>query len=430
MRKINIYKGRAKNLLMTVLLFFIATLSYGAVNLDVTPDQIYFNYQDGYTCDALTISENGTPIEFEPEWDSNYLEQHKFAYIMNQNCRSIKVLLNSGSYEGLMHLIIKVSYDSGYNDGVGTICNLFIPNYDTSKSYDGIILPLTGAFPTSVGVHEFHWKWEIYAIPVNNPNYCAAWSTLPTYTSHHFYTLLAAPQAPMEKPWSSVLDKACVWASGQTTLEEISTHITDSLYNCGFKYEVVWGSYRYSYEDNFTLFHLQPLMEDLKNPTGLTVNCVDLARTIVIFSNALGSNLIVKRFLNKIGWQGNFPVNCIDLIGSTVNPTNDPFSTYLFGDDCRLGGFVMHAFAENGAGFVWDATLKYNTGNPDNVYNEHNLGCGVKTNEDFKWQLPCNVIESTYFPNLIDDFANNKDCSETNNYFGYFIDSSFSISLN
>lgn len=423
MKKTNIYKEKSVSLLI-ILLFFTATLSYGTTNLDVTVSEIFFNYQDGYTCDALTISDDGNPID-TAEWDSWSLEQHKFAYIMNQSCRNIKVKLHPGLYDGIMHLIIKVSYASGYTDGIGTICNLFIPNYDASKVDDGLILPLTGNFPQSIGVHEFRWHWEIYAIPVNNPNYCAAWGY--TDTSHHFYTLLAAPQEPMIHPWESVLDKACKWANGQTVPDEVTTHITDSLYVCGFKYEKDQGRPKYTNYNDTLNFNLSTLMDDLENPSGVTVNCQDIARTIVTFGNALGTNLHAIKYKSNRGRGSLFPTNYIDPIGD-IAPTNNPFFTeidkWLY-DDCRLGGFYLHTYVVNADNKVWDATFRYNIGeDPDMVEysNTSNNVCGKISNKLIQWKLPCNIPESTYLSQLLDNWVRNRvcqtptDCGEFSNY--------------
>lgn len=219
--------------LMAFALTIIATFSYATTNMDVTVEEIYFNYENGNTDDALTISNDGTPIVNDAEWHSYYGETHKFAYIKGQSNRKIKVRFNAGSYSGVMHLLIKVSYGY-YDDGIGTICNLFIPNFDIGAN-DTQIFTLNGTLPNSVGVHQFDWEWEIYAIPVNNSNYCAAWST--TYTSHHFYTLLAAPQAPMAQPWERVLDYACTWANGKDDAESVCSDIL----NNGFSLHYTWA---------------------------------------------------------------------------------------------------------------------------------------------------------------------------------------------
>ena len=221
---------------MIILVFSVNILSYGVENLVVEPDEIFFNYETGNTNDALSICDDtGTPI-LSSEWNYSNGEEFKFAYIKGQSTRKIKVSFYASGYTGTMHLLITLSYGSGGADGIGTVCNYFVPNYKcTGTALCGnstdhtCTLNLTGSFPQSVGKHNFEWKWEIYAIPVGNPNYCAFKNTI--YTTHNYYTLLAAPQAPMTQPWSSVLEKACTWANGQTTPELPCNEIESTYLN-------------------------------------------------------------------------------------------------------------------------------------------------------------------------------------------------------
>jgi len=283
--------------LMAFALTIIATFSYATTNMDVTVKEIYFNYEDGNTNDALTISNDGDSIINHAEWDSNYGETHKFAYIKEQSNRKIKVRFNAGSYSGVMHLLIKISYDY-YDDGIGTICNLFIPNFDISTN-DSQILTLNGALPNSVGVHRFDWEWEIYAIPVNNSNYCAAWSS--TFTTHHFFTVLAAPQAPMEQPWERVLDYACDWASGQASEYYIISQITEKAYeNIGKQYS---GAGTHAVVPNF---NLTAFFSDN------WADCRDMSAIVQVFSNALGvQNIQVRRINGQFVYKPILPVGII-----------------------------------------------------------------------------------------------------------------------
>lgn len=398
----NLYKRKFKFLSTTVLFSVIAMSSYGVTNLQVTPVEIFFNYEAGNTNDALTISDDGTPIVNISEWDDYNFEKHKFAYIKGQSIRNIKVRFGS-NYSGLMHLIIKLSYVAGHTDGIGTICNLFIPNFDIDTD-DSQILNLTGDFPASVGVHEFQWRWEIYAIPVNNSNYCAAWKS--TYTSHHFYTLLATPQAPMAQPWERVLEKACVWASGQNNMENVASAITSSLYSSGFVYETDAGAPRYG---GWTYFNLPLFLSEIG--TSNEVNCLDMGKAVTTLGNAVGCALYLTTF------TGGFALNCILPIG-TSSPTNNTFYTPLIADDCREGGFSYHAFSQNSNKYTWDACLKYDVdSDPDNVVGS-NPGCGSNT-YSYSMFLPCNESEQTYIQRLLDDWTSRESCSNRYNC-GYF----------
>lgn len=324
MKRIYICLKKFRLIFITFGLLFVSLFCYSAENLDVTVDEIYFNHIDGNTNDALTISDNGTPIipyEDGPEWIANLGEVHKFAYIMGQASRSIKVRLNAGLYTGLMHLLIKVSYTSGTGtDGIGEVCNLFVPNFNTDSL---LTLYPTGTFPAAVGVHEFHWHWDIYAIPINNPGYCAYWAS--TDTSHHFYTLLAAPKSPMTQPWERVLDKACTWANGQTSYENVAQKVTEGIYYMGDldgDIDYVTASY---YTQDYYKFNLRNFLSSINTTNTVVLNCTDCANLFNIFSASLGcqsQSKMISRGMNT---------NSIDPIGSTYGWVSVYWEYHQFG---------------------------------------------------------------------------------------------------
>jgi hypothetical protein len=244
----------------------------------------------------------------------------------------------------------------------------------------------------------------VYALPLDITNYCAATST--NSTSHTYYTLLAAPHAPMDEPWTSVLDYACSWANGQNTFTGATSAITQSLYSSGFYYESNRGAPGYG--DTWSEFLLNDFLSDLGS--SYAVNCLDMAKAVVTFANAFGATLTLSRFHSSlyVGGDGaGYPLNYIDPIGSAP-ATNNTFSTPPIGDDCRTGGFGYHAFAENGNNYIWDATLRYDMDmNPDNVSNS-NPSCGDNTGGS-AWELPCNIAESSYLGHLIDNWTKYND---------------------
>ena len=316
----DIHLEKFKSASVTILLCFIGLWAYSYDYLQVSPVEVYFNYEAGHTRDAVTISDDGTAIVNDPEWEDWCGEKHKFAYIKSQSNRSIKVRLSGGSYSGLMHLLIKVSYVSGHIDGIGTVCNLFVSNFNTDSL---LTLYPTGDFPLSVGVHEFQWRWEIYAIPVNNSNYCAAWDT--TYSSHHFYTLLAAPLAPMAQPWERVLGYACVWAIGQDNIYSIAEKVTEGIYYMGDLDGDIDYSLGSSYCLEYYKFRLINFLNDVKFRNNVLVNCTDCANLLNIFSASLGCQANSRRI-----WSG-LNTNQIDPLGSTFGWTSVYWDYHHYG---------------------------------------------------------------------------------------------------
>ena len=217
-----------ENLIISTILSIIILVNLnsstliGADNVWVFPDTIDFNYDsNSNTYDALTISDDGGNVINVPEWIHGG-PVNNFAYIVNQTNRKIKVNFDSNCNN--MHLIINLTDVSG--NGPGSLCNLFVSNYSPG---DWITITLDGTTPNSIGKHTLSLQWEIYAIPIDLANYCPTLTNC--VTGHAYYTLLDTPIAPMDKPWTRVLDYASNWASGQSSEANIVKEITEGAYN-------------------------------------------------------------------------------------------------------------------------------------------------------------------------------------------------------
>ncbi len=272
----------AKTPTLAFFLWIICSFAY-STNITMAPDEIRFDYDNAsYTYDALTIRNATGGTAYVPEWYPFDGRNNPVAYIKGQMNRKIEVRFSS-NYSGTVHLILKLSIFSG--NGIGTICNLFIPNYDTSSG-DYRSLNLSGTLLNIVSKQTFTWKWEIYAIPINATGYCAAWTT--TNTTHTYYTVLAAPQTPMAQPWVSVLDKACVWASGQNTDSNVLTYLSNNLYNnSGLDYDGYQTHYDYiSYPSQKLEFNLTAFLGEWNK-----ADCQDMSMFLSILSSSVGASL-------------------------------------------------------------------------------------------------------------------------------------------
>ena len=283
-------------------------------DLKIIPVAVIFDCETGHTNDALTLLEGYNDYADIPEYNLGY-HNNPVAYVMNQPNRKIEVSFkddNTNGYSGVAHLILKLSKSGGIYS-VGEVCNLFVPNYDFGNSSESTGVSLAGAFPESVGKHSYQWKWEIYAIPVNSTNRCAAWNT--SYTSHTFYTVLAEPKAPMATPWIDVLDLACVWASGQTTAVNAAQKVTEGIYNMGdTDGDIDYDEFpNYTSISNARLFNLTGFLYSIENRSSVQVNCDDVANFFNICTLALGLDSESKRILKQI--QPAFITNQIDPIG-------------------------------------------------------------------------------------------------------------------
>jgi len=385
-----VFGVNTKTLIITFLVFcFCFQISF-STDISIWPKEIKFNYEPGYSNDAITLKKDNDNYVPVPEWIKGEQENEKCAYIKGQSNRKIQVKFDSNSDN--MNFLVKATVITG--EGIGEVCEGFISECDLDENR-WITLDLNGSLPSSVGIRTFDWKWEATALPMNSP-YCPI-VCVPCTTTHTYYTLLAAPQDPLDEPWTSVLDYACDWASGQTTASGAATEITESLYESGFYYEASSGYPQYG--DSWNSFLLTDFLSDLGS--SFDVNCLDMAKAVTTFSNAIGADLTLTRFHSTLGVR--YPLNYIDPIGST-SATNNTFSSPLIGNDCRTGGFGYHAFAEDDNNYVWDATLRYDTdANPDNVSNS-NPNCGNSTTGE-DWELPCYIAESEYLIRLVDSWT-------------------------
>ncbi len=377
MEKVNIYKGICKALLVAIILCSVNILSYGVQPLIVEPDAIFFNFEAGNLRDALAICDDTGNQILTSEWNYANDDEYKFAYIKDQSPRSIKVSFkaNDYSYTGAMHLIIKLSYPQG-TDGIGSVCNYFVSNYKCTgtalcgnSSDHTITLNLTGQLPQSVGKHRFKWKWDIYAIPVDNPNYCSFSDT--TTTFHTYYTLLAAPQAPMAQPWSSVLEKACTLASLKSTDSDVLNALTTKLYSeSGLIYTSGTSHYRRFYDINrfVSVFYLSELLNNWNNSK--YVDCRDVSMFLSVLSSSIGASLTQTRRIN--GW---FDTKSIIPIGQTATTTS----------------WYFHQVGWNNN--VYDACIKFNT-SPTRIPINENI------DNPYKIDLvdPCSSCQKNWTP--------------------------------
>ena len=197
--------------------------NYATVNLS----QIQFNYEEGHTNDAIKITENKNDSINDPEW-RGHLFTDLFAYFIGQSNRKIKVKFTTACD---VHMFISISSSGG---GIGETCEFFVANYESG---DWVTINLEGSVPSSVGKRTIIWSWEISTISLN-PSYCSKSSTTFS-TDHSYYTLFAAPQAPMEVPWTDVIDLVFDMTGYESSVSSAAEEIVEGIYNnSGFLYDV------------------------------------------------------------------------------------------------------------------------------------------------------------------------------------------------
>ncbi len=262
--------------------------TFGSTNIWIRPYEIRFDYESGHDDDAVTIrDDDGDPL-IKPEWKYSPTIRNNFAYIKSQTDRKIKVKFYSNCSD--MHLIINLTVTSG--TGIGEICNYVIMNYEEQQE---VTITLDGTIPNNAGKRTFTWKWEIYGI-TNESGYCSAKTTY--YTNHMYYTVLSIPQDPMEEPWTSVLNYACDWASGQSSSLNAVTKITEGAYiNLDVEY---YGGGTHATLPNF---YLTNMLNDG------WADCRDMSAIVQVFSGAVGiSGIQVRRINGQFNYKPILPI--------------------------------------------------------------------------------------------------------------------------
>lgn len=207
---------------------------------------------------------------------------------------------------------------------------------------------------TGVGISTTTWNWQ-YRVPPDGE-----WLDLVT-TTHRIYTLLELPKSPWQQtpyqqiniqlPWTDVMDYACNWASGKTTLDEAACGVTKNIFNLGpaiITYDCPGGgASHYTSPD----FDCSAFLDRLHGGTGngYYVNCTDCATFVTSFANILGCDL----WESRMGYY--FDLNPILGIGSSV-----------WQPACGWSGFSYHEVSWKGActsnDGVFDACLKVDGG--------------------------------------------------------------------
>jgi hypothetical protein len=223
--------------------------------------------------------------------------------------------------------------------------------------------PVTVSFSSGVGTADF---------PVNNPPAAVARSVftwdwkqkvgmataeMGRTGEHRLYGILAAPQAPQAIPWVGALEVATKVAQGENTAAGATRKIWSEFYNnAGGSYDTVSGASKYT-GGTTANFNLTLFLTNYAATNIGVVNCYDMGKSVVIFSNALGAGTEYTYtgpfgYLNLVkpigkGWANN---PFYDNGGYDPNPVvngdwNSGQGRSSFGNHAftRLGGQIFDA---------------------------------------------------------------------------------------
>lgn len=319
---------------------------------------IGFNYESGYSNDALTIKKGRGSTMPTPEWLTGSRNE-RFAYIKSQSSRKVRVqfyIEPSGYSNSNISVYAEVS-----GEGIGYI-NINTVYFQGSQYSTPKVMTCQGSVAGSVDIRSFSWSWYAAAVngnPLEDP------LVIGTTGDHTYYVLLAAPQSPLSEPWTDVLDYSCNWAGGQSSSSGAMTKVVQNIYsNLDLYYDTYDGSPRYTTNGTSGVFHLNQFLNEV--PGSYMVNCYDCGKASKVFANAIGCGADYQ-YTSPFGY-----LNCIKPIGCgwTNNPFYDsqsyPYNQPIVGeDDPYRTRFGNHAFGAL-SGNIYDACLKVDTdSNPD-----------------------------------------------------------------
>ena len=185
---------------------------------------VWFDYESGYSNDALDIRKNNSTDITTPEWDYASGRNNPFAFIKSQSNRIVKAKFWH-LHDDITSMHIEAE---DYRDGFGPLPLTEVAFTINSGSGESGTESFTADGSVHFAVRKLNVKLKWKARKVNGvtlPNPINFASTI-----HDYYVLLAAPQEPMAEPWTKVLEYACDWASGKSTEASAVAEITNGAY--------------------------------------------------------------------------------------------------------------------------------------------------------------------------------------------------------
>lgn len=271
----------------------------------------------------------------------------------------------------------------------------------SSGESEYVEIPLTGKTPSYICKILENLTWTLTEIDGNS---CS--NEMNITGPHEISIVLDVPQAPWylttsSEPWDEALDiltRPGAWNGGKTNKTTVVANCAERIWANGyFNYDTVGGASFFYSNSGFELTRFLGYYGS--SPTSTSLNCLDCGLGVLALSSLMGCEVDILQ-INE-----NFPLNCIDPIGFSAEPTNNCFSSPLIDDDARQGGFGMHIVARHNS-TIYDATLRVDIDdNADNVIGENPNPGSVETPAQFTWHKPRGDSPSLYLNRLVDSWV-------------------------
>jgi hypothetical protein len=322
-------------------------------------ESISFNHDSSSSdLDAISIRQNRSLDVPVPEWVKAE-KSYPAAYIKN---KTITVQAVFSAAAGVTSADIRAVTQSG---SLGDV--LPVPVAFANGTSGTVSFQISADTPAAVQGFYQVWRWQC-----GNINASSSPEVHLADSGSDIFIVLAVPQAPWStsgprKPWADAIEKACTWASGETTAEGAAGKIAQQLFlNTGGLYDTYSGASSYTTNGGTSGFDLTRFLANIPN-IGV-VNCYDMGKSLVSIANAGGCGLSY-RFSGPFGY-----LNCIYAIGRgwTNNPFHDnpsidpnPIVPEDWSSADGRSGFGNHAFGSISDN-IFDACLTVDTdSNPD-----------------------------------------------------------------
>lgn len=192
------------------------------------------------------------------------------------------------------------------------------------------------------------WKWQYKS--------GGSWTDFDT-TEHTMFVTLAMPNAPWvqsgtpsQLPWASALERACLWALGKKTKDEVAEAITrevNRVPNVSYTPMTMFG---------FDEYQLTSYLTNLGGGE-FVMNCTDAADAVMTLSNLLGCNLAEGQFYNMVTRE------FLTLSGNPVIPSDWVSWEWGYHEICWLNDFSSNT--------VWDGCLQLDMSDVAGVHVAH-----------------------------------------------------------
>lgn len=291
-------------------------------------EKIYFNHDTTCSeCDAINIKINENKEVNIPEWEAGSTPPSPAAYIMNR-CVTVKAVFSSTDPE-IQTARIKAVKKNGEFGNLAERQVSFKNGTSCPACFE-----IPGKTPGEITAFYQEWEWQCLDIDGSPPPEKIIGTSI-----NRIYIILDEPQPPpwdrSSPPWAEIMEYACQWARRRATPADAARGITVALYrDTGAFYQS--GSSRYTRSvDPGKIFNSRKFLDNIESEFGVgEVNCRDMAKALITFSNSIGCGLAYERY----GISGSY-LNCVKLVG--VNKRCCDFlKSHTF---CTLKGRVFDA---------------------------------------------------------------------------------------